>query len=178
MWKSIAEKTKRKIYDTWDISPVTGLQKQPDGSWKTPEKGKQEKEAVEDLATVKESNVNGKKSKFFQLNDDVMDINGQMIEGEIPKIGQIYYQEEYAEDPTELDTVSKEVRGKGFATKGVIKAMKFFKNNGFDSFAVDTMNEHSAKLMKRLEEKGYVKPLDHDYRFDGDTVTYKILKVV
>jgi hypothetical protein len=37
------------------------------------------------------------------------------------------------------------------------------------------MNDNSARLMKRLEEKGYIKPLDHDYRFEGDTVTYSII---
>jgi hypothetical protein len=123
----------------------------------------------------KKSTVGGKPSTFFKLDSDILDISGQAVEGETPTIDQIYFNENYASDNTDKDTIREDVKGKGLATKGVINAINYFKQKGFDSFNVDTMNDNSARLMKRLEEKGYVKPLDHDYRFEGDTVTYSII---
>lgn len=160
----------RRTYKPGEISETTGLQKKNDGSWGSPD-NQQLTEAVKKSTFEEKPLKNG--DTFFELDSDILDINGQIHKDTGPKIDQIYFSEKYAEDPTDENTISPEVKGKGLATLGVLKAVEYFKSKGFKTFEVDTMSEHSAKLMKRLEKLGAVKPLS-DWRFEGDTVRYAI----
>lgn len=50
-----AKETQDAKYNTWEISPVTGLQKQPDGTWKEPQK--EQEQSQKEAPAKKENSV-------------------------------------------------------------------------------------------------------------------------
>lgn len=115
------------------------------------------------------------RGKWFQSDNDIIDIQGRIDNGDIPQIEQIYFKDKFATDPTDFSTVSDSVKGKGNATKELENVIQQFYEKGFDKFRVFVMNNDSQALAKRLEDKGII-TAETPYKYEGQDVVYKINK--
>lgn len=72
------EKAKRREYQVGEISPNTGLQKQPDGSWAPPKKGTQKKEP----SHISGEGTEGKKRAIARIKDEYVNEDLSVMEAE------------------------------------------------------------------------------------------------